>query len=397
MNIVKNALRIAARHPIYLTAYLAILTVMGVLLGQLVASDSASSDGYEPARANVAVIDRDGSQVSRAFKAWAGERFDVVEVAGSQDVQDALARSSVDCVFVLSHGLGDRLLAAARAGADLPELEVTYGTNVQRGVLAAQEASSWVSLAGRAAALEPDADAAHVAELAGAAAGERATVKTAEAAEADARAGATGAMAYFKFAAYPIMSAVTVTLGLVLSAFSEGEVARRSAVGPVSAPRRDAALLLASLVLTILVWLVSSAAGLIVFAGELSSIPGVQLAALLGVQLVVSLTPLALAFLFSSLGLREQGLNAAGNIGGMVLTFLGGAWVPLELMGDAVRTVAKFVPTYWSCDAIGLLLGGGTLSAGQWLQVATDAGIAVLFAAAVASIALALAHARKTA
>lgn len=392
MNTVRNALRIAWRHPVYLVVYLAVLTVMGVLMGRLVADQSASAGPYEPVQASVAVIDRDDSGLTRAFRAWAGKRFDAVELSDDQEVQDALARSAVDCAIVLPRGFGERVLAAARAGEDLPELEVTYGTGVQRGVLAGQEVSGWFSLAGRAAALEPTAGASEVAHRANAAAAERAKADTADAPTGE---GAEGAMAYFKFAAYPIMGAVTVTLGLVLSAFSEVEVSRRSACGPVSAVRRDASLLLACLLLTVVVWAVTSAAGLVVFSDELVGVPLVQLAAVMGVQLAISLTPLALAFLFSSLGLREQGLNAAGNIGGMVLTFLGGAWVPLELMGDAVRTVARFVPTYWSCDAIGLLLGGGSLAAGQWLRVGADAGIAVLFAAAIASIGLALARARR--
>ena len=76
-----------------------------------------------------------------------------------EEVQDALARSLVDCVLVLPQGFGQELLDAARTGDDLPNVQATYGTDVQTGVLAAQEASQWVSLAGSAAILEPDAGA----------------------------------------------------------------------------------------------------------------------------------------------------------------------------------------------------------------------------------------------
>ncbi len=40
----------------------------------------------------------------------------------------------------------------------------------------------------------------------------------------------------------------------------------------------------------------------------------------------------------------------------MLMTFLGGAWMPLSLMGSAVQTAAHFVPTYWVNDAIGKAL-----------------------------------------
>ena len=78
----------------------------------------------------------------------------------------------------------------------------------------------------------------------------------------------------------------------------------------------------------------------------------------------------------------------------MVLTFLGGAWVPLSLMGEEVCTVAHFVPTYWVSDAVTTLLGTGALTASDLARVGTDIGVATLFAVAIAALGLALSRAR---
>ena len=56
-------------------------------------------------------------------------------------------------------------------------------------------------------------------------------------------------------------------------------------------------------------------------------------------------------------------LNGVGNLLGMLMTFLGGAWMPLSLMGSAVQAVAHFVPTYWVNDAIGEALTSDLTSA----------------------------------
>ena len=395
MSTFRSALRVAWRHPVYLVSYLAIVSLMGVLVGRLVADQAAAApSSYEPVRASVAVVDEDGSDLSRAFASWAGGRFDLVETDGTQKVQDALARSLVDCVLVLPQGFGQELLDAARAGDDLPGVQATYGTDVQTGVLAAQEASQWASLAGSAAALEPDAGASVVGELATQAMGQRADVATLTSADAGDARTAAGATTYFNFSAYPIMSSVVVTVGLVLSVFSESEVRRRQGCAPVSPARLDASLLGGCLVLALGAWAWTSVLGLAVFADELSDVPAANLALLLVAQLAISLTPLSLAFALSRLGLREQGLNAAGNIGGMVLTFLGGAWVPLSLMGEEVCTVAHFVPTYWVSDAVTTLLGTGALTASDLARVGTDIGVATLFAVAIAALGLALSRAR---
>lgn len=396
MSTFRSALRVAWRHPVYLVSYLAILSLMSVLVGRLVADQAAAApSSYEPVRASVAVVDEDGSDLSRALASWAGGRFELVETNGAQEVQDALARSLVDCVLVLPQGFGQELLDAARTGDDLPNVQATYGADVQTGVLAAQEASQWVSLAGSAAALEPDAVACAVGELATQAMGQRADVATLTSADAGDVRTTAGATTYFNFSAYPIMSSVVVTVGLVLSVFSESEVRRRQGCAPVSPARLDASLLGGCLVLALGAWAWTSVLGLAVFADELSNVPAANLALLLVAQLAISLTPLSLAFMLSRLGLREQGLNAAGNIGGMVLTFLGGAWVPLSLMSEEVRTVAHFVPTYWVSDAVTTLLGASALTASDLARVGTDIGVATLFAVAIAALGLALSRARR--
>lgn len=396
MSTFRSALRVAWRHPVYLVSYLAILSLMSVLVGRLVADQAAAApSSYEPVRASVAVVDEDGSDLSHALASWAGGRFELVETNGAQEVQDALARSLVDCVLVLPQGFGQELLDAARTGDDLPNVQATYGADVQTGVLAAQEASQWVSLAGSAAVLEPDAGARAVGELATQAMGQRADVATLTNADAGDVRTTAGATTYFNFSAYPIMSSVVVTVGLVLSVFSESEVRRRQGCAPVSPARLDASLLGGCLVLALGAWAWTSVLGLAVFADELSDVPAANLALLLVAQLAISLTPLSLAFMLSRLGLREQGLNAAGNIGGMVLTFLGGAWVPLPLMGEEVRTVAHFVPTYWVSDAVTTLLGASALTASDLARVGTDIGVATLFAVAIAALGLALSRARR--
>ena len=396
MSTFRSALRVAWRHPVYLVSYLAILSLMSVLAGRLVADQAAAApSSYEPVRASVAVVDEDGSDLSRALASWAGGRFELVETNGAQEVQDALARSLVDCVLVLPQGFGQELLDAARTGDDLPNVQATYGADVQTGVLAAQEASQWVSLAGSAAVLEPDAGARAVGELATQAMGQRADVATLTNADAGDARTAAGATTYFNFSAYPIMSSVVVTVGLVLSVFSESEVRRRQGCAPVSPARLDASLLGGCLVLALGAWAWTSVLGLAVFTDELSDVPAANLALLLVAQLAISLTPLSLAFTLSRLGLREQGLNAAGNIGGMVLTFLGGAWVPLSLMSEEVRTVAHFVPTYWVSDAVTTLLGASALTASDLARVGTDIGVATLFAVAIAALGLALSRARR--
>ena len=115
-----------------------------------------------------------------------------------------------------------------------------------------------------------------------------------------------------------------------------------------------------------------------------------------GTQLLNVATGGTLCMDVPSLGAREELLNGVGNLLGILMTFLGGAWMPLSLMGPAVQTVAHFVPTYWVNDAIGKALASDLTSA-MLGDIACDLGVTVLFAVAIAAAGLALSRTKSRA
>lgn len=395
MSTFKTALRMALAHPFYLLIYTVFISLMGVFIAASVSWNSSQLTEYKPYDANVIVVDRDGSDLSRALTKHLGSRFDLVTGVGDDtyDLADALSKSnsakgSADCVFFIPEGFEDDLVAAARAGESLPKLDVTYGAGTMAAALSSAEASRWISLAGAAAALEPTASNGDVAKAAEHAAAKRAEVQI-ERVKVDSAAAAT-LESYFNFGAYAIISSVIVSVGLVFSGMNEPERVRRMDAGPISERQRSLAVFAAA-VLTVCIWFVSSMMGVVGFAGAVAEVGVGRVCLALAATLALACTPLAVGFALSSLGAREELLNGVGNLLGMLMTFLGGAWMPLSLMGPAVQTVAHFVPTYWVNDAIGKALAAD-LTSTVLGDIACDLGVTVLFAAAIAAVGLALAH-----
>ena len=266
---------------------------------------------------------------------------------------------------------------------------MTYGSGTMAAALSSAEASRWISLAGAAAALEPAASNGDVAKAAEHAAAKRAEVQI-EQVKVYSTAAAT-LESYFNFGAYAIISSVIVSVGLVFSGMNEPERVRRMDASPVSERQRSLAVFAAAAVLTVCIWLVSSMMGVVGFASAVAEVGVGRVCLALAATFALACTPLAVGFMLSSLGAREELLNGVGNLLGMLMTFLGGAWMPLSLMGSAVQTVARFVPTYWVNDAIGKALTSDLTSAALD-DIACDLGVTVLFAAAIAAVGLALAH-----
>lgn len=398
MSTFKTALRMALAHPLYLLIYTVFISLMGVFIAASVSWNSSQLTEYKPYDTNVIVIDRDDSDLSRALTKHLGSRFELVTGVGDDtyDLADALSKSnsakgSADCVFFIPEGFEDDLVAAARAGESLPKLDVTYGAGTMAAALSSAEASRWISLAGAAAALEPTASNGDVAKAAEHAAAKRAEVQI-ERVKVDSAAAAT-LESYFNFGAYAIISSVIVSVGLVFSGMNEPERVRRMDAGPISERQRSLAVFAAAAVLTVCIWFVSSMMGVVGFAGAVAEVGVGRVCLALAATFALACTPLAVGFTLSSLGAREL-LNGVGNLLGMLMTFLGGAWMPLSLMGSAVQTAAHFVPTYWVNDAIGKALASDLTSAVLG-DIACDLGVTVLFAAAIAAVGLALARTKS--
>ena len=357
---------------------------MGVFIAASVSWNSSQLTEYKPYDANVIVVDRDDSDLSRALTKHLGSRFELVTGVGDDayNLADALSKSnsakgSADCVFFIPEGFEGDLVAAARAGESLPKLDVT---------------SRWISLAGAAAALEPTASNGDVAKAAEHAAAKRAEVEI-DQVKVDSTAAAT-LESYFNFGAYAIISSVIVSVGLVFSGMNEPERVRRMEAGPISERQRSLAVFAAAAVITVCIWFVSSMMGVVGFAGAVAEVGVDRVCLALAATFALACTPLAVGFALSSLGAREELLNGVGNLLGMLMTFLGGAWMPLSLMGSAVQTVAHFVPTYWVNDAISKALASD-LTSTVLGDIACDLGVTALFAVAIAAAGLALARTKS--
>lgn len=106
-------------------------------------------------------------------------------------------------------------------------------------------------------------------------------------------------------------------------------------------------------------------------------------------MMALALAGAGAGMLLGSLRLAEPAIIGIGVMSGLVLGALGGAMVPLEVMPDAIKTVARFTPQGWA------MLGFRDL---QWEGSILDIvdNVAVLVAMGVALTALASFSLRRT-
>lgn len=397
MNVCKAALRIIARHPVYVVIYLVVLSLAGVLIVQsMIASSTAGEGGFESYEATSAVIDRDGSAVSRALADHLAASGTVVDVADDRiAMQDAIATGYADCLFVVPEGFGEALFASARGGAaDVPSVEASYGFASAAGALANENAQAYLGLIAQAAALDPSSSAEACIARADAAYAMRAAV------EGVAPGGAAPEAAnwfaqYLLWSTYTLTASIAVCVGLLMRSFNRTDVRRRMVASPLSSVRLGGRLALASLGVAAAGWAVSIGVGLAFFGWTIVDVPPAGAALAITASFAFALVPCAIGFFLGQLGAGEEMFNAVGNIAGMAMSFLGGAWISLDLLAPEVQAAALFSPSRWYADAVrGALELEGAADAAAVGSVVGSIGVVVLFALVIILVGLAVGRAR---
>ena len=106
------------------------------------------------------------------------------------------------------------------------------------------------------------------------------------------------------------------------------------------------------------------------------------------------LVAISIGFLMGQLGLGQNAANAVANIGGLAMSFLAGAWVPIEWLPDAVARASRLTPGYWADQAISGAYDATSMSANVIRPLLVDCGICALFAVAILSVAMAVGRTR---
>ena len=392
MSTFRTSLKIVAAHRVYVLVYLVLLSMLGLLTG--LARSEDSSDQVQQATASVAVIDRDGSTVSRGIK-------DYIESVGearpledsTRAIQDATAQNRISYILIIPAGYGEALQRAARGGGGPPQMDTVIGYESASGALMDVRADSYVGkVADYLSALTDDpARAVALAEET-----MRHCAPTERIAQ-DATPLPHSLLVYARFSLYPLLAFAVVAIATLMASLGRRAVRSRLTAAPVGSGTHNLGVLGACLVVGAIGWLWVFGLGVAVF-GMSALTASAPLLGVVGAALgAYTLVAVSLGFLIGQIGLGENAANAIANIGGMALSFLGGTWVPIEWLPDAVARAARLTPGYWVDQALSGAYAATSMSAEALLPLLADCGICALFALALLSVAMGVRRTRARA
>ncbi len=387
MQVFKAAVKTVLKHPVYLLVYGVFLSFMGVFIASSLTFGGAGDNEYAPHETRFSVIDRDDSAFSQGLAAFLGEHGTEVPIEDTEiALQDAVAKGQSSYTLIIPQGYGDAFVEAARAGEDAPTLDTVYSYYSVEGNLMDQTVREYLSIARAYAGLVDDASQSVVIEHADDAMRETAAVESVLVGGSSSE--AQRFVFYLQWGTYTLFASIIVCVGVLMSTLNRTDLRRRNLVSPLPTLSYGMQVGAASLLVTVGVWLWTIGLGFGVFGEAAAQITGAGLALMIASSFVFATIPLSVGYLLGQLGVGAFASNALGNILGMVVSFLGGAWISFDLLDPSVQVLAHFSPAYWYTNA---LQGAADLTAATpeaLLPVLGNMGVMLLFTAAIFAVAL---------
>lgn len=331
--------------------------------------------GYEDESLPITVVDRDGSEASRALEDYLYDRQQANPLPDDREtLQDSLYRRTTWYILYIPAGYG----ASLADGQPLALESVGVPGSYQTAYLDSQVAAWAGAVQAYLAAGFPPGEA-----LAGA------VTDTGLQVEASLTSRQSERMAsvyyYFIYLCYGLSMVMIFGLAPALLAVNRREVLARVNASALPLRRRNGQLALGALALAAAVLVAFLIVALVLYRDGLLSAGGVLC---MVNAFVFLLFATALALLIGQVSKSSIMVTALANVTVMGMCFLGGIFVQPDLLGPGMQVVAKFMPFYWYAQVVRTASGLGEGVSQSLAPILEGIGIQLIFALALVSAAL---------
>lgn len=378
MTVYKGYMYVAKKNAGMFLLYL--LIFFGItLLFQMMNGDKGVS-GYQAESLKIAVIDEDGGAMAQSLKSYLGEVHEVMEMEDDAAMmQEKMYYRDIEYVVRIPKDFYQACIVNGK------KLSVTQVPGSYTAFYAEQQLNSYLNNARvYAAAGFTEEEAAKSA---------RAAAVNVELLDIAGNAGKiSDSLFYFRYLPYLFLGVLGYVVGSMVSAMRRGDLKMRMQASAVPRRRQSIEGLLACGTVALVLWGIVAAAAVLFYGKELSGNPGNPYYILNSLALLC--VAVSVSFLVGSVSKGINSLNGMVNVVSLGMCFLGGSFVPLDVMSAGVKKAAQFLPVYWFEQANDLLGGYGLdMVKGKVLQAV---GIQFIFAVAFVCITLAVVKRRRT-
>lgn len=365
------------------TKWLATLIFLGIFLLILNFTDvGGGAQSFSTSKMSLTVYDHDNTDASKRLYEHLKKNNEIVEIEDDKDkIIDALYITSTNYVIDIKEGYAERLAKGETDGLFTTRyLHDSYTNKLADSTLDDYVGTVKAYLAG-GMELDKALDAAE----------EALDIKTDVTMEtfSDDSPAAKSAP-FFNYMPYALLSIIVSVLCPVLIAMNKKEVGFRTKCSSIKLSSVSAQTVAASGIFVAIIWVFLMILGVGKNGGMFT---GNMWYAVLN-SVAFTLVCVAVALLFSELGIDDNAQAFATQVLGLGMAFLCGMFVPQEMLSSGVLAAARFLPAYWYVRANDMVCGMSTETF-KLSTVLTCIGIQLLFAAAIFAVSLIVKRQKK--
>lgn len=376
MQVFNAFFKIARKRITAISIYFIIYAVI-TLIFSFTASDEINSK-FQAKSLTISITDEDHSTASAAVTEYLSSLHEISELPADEEaISDQLYYRTLDYVLIIPSGFEEKLLSQEKENL-FENIKIPGSAN---GYFVDQQISQYTStlqlyLAGGCSLDDAVAKTnTSIDELA----------PVSSVSFHDAKNNTSSRVFYlYQYLPYIFIAMLFTGLAPILVIFNKETLHARMCCSAFPLVKRNFYLSIASIVYSLISWILFIIFGLLVYGKEMFS----HLSLLcMANSLAFLFVAVALALLISFFAPDDNTVNILANILGLSMSFLCGVFVPQYMLSDGVLSVGKFLPAYWYIKANNMLAGFSSdpFSMNTYYQCI---GIQLLFAAAIFAIAL---------
>lgn len=364
MTVFKTFLRVLNQCKIPVILY----TVFLIAFGGVNMQTSDNTMGFTASRPDILIINQDKeAEFSKGLEDYLTTNCNIVDVADNDQARnDALFYRDVSYIVTIPEHYGEDLLA----GND-PEIEIK-STGDAESTYAEMLLSRYINVAKTYAAYIDDQTAL--------------TEKVAETLQNETQVEVTSkldtgsltkAAFYYNFASYSLLAGCVYVICLILSSFRAECIRKRTIISSMDYKKHNRQLLLSNGLFAIALWVVYVLLSLVMIGDTMLTRQGLLMMAN---SFAFTICAVTIAFFIGNLVSNKNAVNGIVNVVALGSSFLCGAFVPVEMLPDAVLGVAHILPSYWYIQSNETLKNMETVNWEALKPVLFNMGVVLAFA-----------------
>lgn len=331
MTVFKTFLRVLNQCKVPIILY----TVFLIAFGGINMQTSDNTMGFTASRPDILIFNQDkDAEISKGLEDYLKTNCNIVDVADNEQARnDALFYRDVSYIVTIPEHYGEDLLAGKN-----PEIEIK-STGDAESTYAEMLLSRYINVAKTYAAYMDD-QAALMDKVTETLQNETQVEVTSKLDTGS----LTKAAFYYNFASYSLLAGCVYVICLILSSFRAESIRKRTIVSSMNYKKHNRQLLLSNGVFAIALWVVYVLLSLVMIGDVMLTTQGLLMMAN---SFAFTICAVTIAFFIGNLVSNKNAVNGIVNVVALGSSFLCGAFVPVEMLPDAVLTVAHILPSYW--------------------------------------------------